>query len=129
MTRLLPRLPPLCRRLWLSLCLPLSGTHWRRSAHGLLLPLSTLVRSRTGRDLLGLLVSVPVFLLSALSWYLVGRIVTYGLFWGDGDHSDAWGGPTLLGAWVVHALIAFVLVAAAMSASVPLMRLHHRLTS
>lgn len=75
------------------------------------------------------MVSIPLFLASLLVWYLVARIATYGLFWEGEPNNDVWGGPTLLGAWIVHALIAFALVVLAMWAIAPLTRLHQRLTS
>ena len=53
--------------------------------------------------------------------YLVLRIATYGLFFTDG--SNAWGGPSLAGAWIVHALIAALMVAVVMMLLVPLTNL------
>lgn len=105
--------------------LPLTGDDWARSLRGLAAPVHS-VRDR--RSLPGLLVSIPLFLTSLLVWYLVGRIATYGLFWEGGPDNDAWGGPTLLGAWVVHGLIAFALVVLAMWLIAPLSRLHQRMT-
>jgi hypothetical protein len=62
-------------------------------------------------------------LLSLFVMYLVARIATYGVFW-TGDNPDGtWGGPTLAGAWIVHALIAAPMVAAAMWLLVPVTNL------
>ncbi|WP_173125629.1 hypothetical protein [Kibdelosporangium persicum] len=60
------------------------------------------------------------FLLSLVVWYLIGRIATYGVFWREGDEAGAWGGPTLAGAWITHALIAAALVAVVMWLLVPI---------
>lgn len=77
--------------------------------------------------MLGLLVSLPMCGLSVLVWFLVARIATYGLFWSGGEHNDAWGGPTLAGAWAVHAVIALAITLVAMALLAPLTRLHDRL--
>src|ERR1044072_9474163 len=50
-------------------------------------------------------------LLSLLVFYLIARISTYGAFWVEGHEGGAWGGPTLAGAWIVHALIAVPAIA------------------
>lgn len=71
-------------------------------------------------------VTVPLYLLIG---YLVLRIATYGLFWGDGPHDGAWGGPTLTGAWIVHGLIALPIVAVAALLSVLLRAGRRRLVS
>jgi hypothetical protein len=60
-------------------------------------------------------------LLSLLVFYLIARISTYGAFFTNG--ADSWGGPTLAGAWIVHALIAAPMVAAAMWLLVPVTNL------
>ena len=60
------------------------------------------------------------FLLSLLVFYVIGRIATYGVFWREGNEAGAWGGPTLVGAWVVHALIAAAMVAVVMWLLVPI---------
>lgn len=62
-------------------------------------------------------------LLSLLVFYLIGRITTYGAFWVEGHEAGAWGGPTLLGAWVTHALLAVPAIAAIMWLLVPLTNL------
>ncbi|MBN6035631.1 hypothetical protein [Amycolatopsis sp. 195334CR] len=55
--------------------------------------------------LAALLTGLQVLLLG-LAAFLIVRVVTYGVFWDpDADQSGTWGGPSLLGAWVVHALI------------------------
>ncbi|MGA6162968.1 hypothetical protein [Amycolatopsis magusensis] len=56
--------------------------------------------------LLAGLCTVLQVLLLGLTAFLIVRVTTYGVFWDpDADHSGAWGGPSLFGAWVVHALI------------------------
>lgn len=94
-----------------SASLPLTAADWGRAWRGLAAPL----RAARGGPA-AVLVSIPLFLASLLVWYLVLRIASYGLVWTleGGDHADAWGGPTLLGAWTVHALIGLVLVILAM---------------
>ncbi|AXB46279.1 hypothetical protein [Amycolatopsis albispora] len=64
-------------------------------------------RARTPfRLLLAGFCTVVQVLLLGLTAYLIVRVVTYGVFWdADADQSGTWGGPTLLGAWLVHALI------------------------
>lgn len=61
--------------------------------------------------------------LSMMIFYLIGRIATYGVFWREGHEAGAWGGPTLAGAWTVHALIAAAAVAVAMWLLVPITNL------
>jgi hypothetical protein len=56
-------------------------------------------------------------LLSLFVFYLVLRIGTYGAFFTDG--TGAWGGPTLAGAWITHAVIAAPMVAFALVLLVP----------
>lgn len=57
--------------------------------------------------LAGVCTAVQVLLLG-LAAFLIVRVVTYGVFWDpDADQSGTWGGPSLLGAWVVHGLIGF----------------------
>nr|WP_042197234.1 hypothetical protein [Kibdelosporangium sp. MJ126-NF4] len=60
-------------------------------------------------------------LLSVFVFYLVGRIATYGVFFTDG--AGAWGGPTLIGAWIVHLLVAIPMAAAAMLLLIPVTNL------
>ena len=59
-------------------------------------------------------------LLSLLTCYLIGRIATYGAFWREGHESGAWGGPTLAGAWLTHAVLAAATVAVIMWLLVPI---------
>ncbi|MET0135622.1 MAG: hypothetical protein ABW215_18740 [Kibdelosporangium sp.] len=61
--------------------------------------------------------------LSLFVFYLVARIATYGIFWTGEGTAGSWGGPTLAGAWLVHALIAAPMVAAAMWLLVPVTNL------
>jgi hypothetical protein len=113
--------------------IPLTAQDWKRSLRGLRAPFDSVTAvfrpMRKPRYLLGLLVSLPLFVLSALIWYLVARIVTYGFFWDGGDSNGSWGGPTLAGAWAVHALIALGMIVVAMWLLVPLTRLHAQLNS
>ncbi|OZM72703.1 hypothetical protein CFN78_13840 [Amycolatopsis antarctica] len=83
-------------------------------------------RPRYGR---AILVSVPAFALALLAWYLLARIATYGVTWTDDDAATSWGGPTLTGAWIVHALCALGMAVPIFAALAPLTRLHARLTS
>ncbi|GLY36369.1 hypothetical protein Amsp01_023930 [Amycolatopsis sp. NBRC 101858] len=50
----------------------------------------------------GFLASVAAFPIALLVWYLVGRIATFGFFWTEAGAAGSWGGPSLIGAWVVH---------------------------
>lgn len=96
--------------------------------HGPTAPLRSLAAPvGFARTLGGVLVGMPMLVLSLLVWYLAARIATYGLFWGDGNHDNAWGGPTLLGAWIVHGLFALGIGFVAMAMLAPLRRTHDRL--
>lgn len=67
--------------------------------------------------------SVLAFALAVLIVYLIGRVVTYSLFWNPDDKTaaaDSWGGPTLTGAWIVHALIAIAIITVTIWLLVPL---------
>jgi hypothetical protein len=77
---------------------------------------------RVSRFVAGIAGSVSV-LLSLLVFYLFARISTYGAFWVEGHEAGAWGGPTLAGAWIVHALIAAPMVALVMWSLVPVTNL------
>lgn len=109
-----------------TLPLPLTPADWGRAGRGLTAPL----RAPRG-GFAAVLVSIPLFLASVLVWYLVARIATYGLFWviEGGDHADAWGGPSLLGAWTVHTLIALALAMPALGLIRPLTARLDRLTA
>ncbi|UOX87267.1 hypothetical protein MUY14_36945 [Amycolatopsis sp. FBCC-B4732] len=50
----------------------------------------------------GLLAAAASFPVALLVWYLVGRIATFGFFWTEDGAAGSWGGPSLLGAWIVH---------------------------
>lgn len=58
------------------------------------------------RILLAAALGAAQLLVWAFIAFLVVRIATYGMFWDDSDAEGSWGGPTLAGAWIVHALIA-----------------------
>jgi hypothetical protein len=68
-------------------------------------------RERAGRVLAHSLLSLPLnvasFALTVSLWSLVLLNLAYplrpALGIGDGDYETAWGGPTLVGAWAVHA--------------------------
>ncbi len=59
------------------------------------------------------LLSVPLGILGLWLAAMLGpntvRNLLYGVFAGDG-YATAWGGPTLAGAWAVHAVLALALV-------------------
>lgn len=73
--------------------------------------------------------SAVAFLLALLLFYLVGRIATYGLFWSGSDPEGTWGGPTLVGAWIVHFFVALGMAVPIFFALRPLTRLQARLLS
>ncbi|WP_181776653.1 hypothetical protein [Amycolatopsis pittospori] len=73
--------------------------------------------------------SAVAFLLALLLLYLVGRIATYGLFWSGSDPEGTWGGPTLVGAWIVHFFVALGMAVPIFLALRPLTRLQARLLS
>ncbi|WP_410662763.1 hypothetical protein [Amycolatopsis sp. lyj-84] len=71
--------------------------------------------------------SAVAFLLALLLFYLAGRIATYGLFWSGSDPEGTWGGPTLVGAWIVHFFVALGMAVPIFLALRPLTRLQARL--
>ncbi|WP_410661307.1 hypothetical protein [Amycolatopsis sp. lyj-112] len=73
--------------------------------------------------------SAVAFLLALLLFYLVGRIATYGLFWSGSGPEGTWGGPTLVGAWIVHFFVALGMAVPIFLALRPLTRLQARLLS
>ncbi|ONI74978.1 hypothetical protein ALI144C_40100 [Actinosynnema sp. ALI-1.44] len=85
--------------------------------------------SSPGRRTPGPVTAVAGFLsilLSLLTFYLIGRITTYGVFWREGHEAGAWGGPTLAGAWLTHAAIAAAAVVVIMWLLVPITSLISR---
>jgi hypothetical protein len=111
---------------WLSS--PITGDGWRRVAFMYVGPgkrRQWAARLGTPGPRTSHLVSATAgfvsVLLSLFVCYLVARIATYGVFFTNG--ADAWGGPTLAGAWIVHALIAAPMVAVAMWLLVPVTNL------
>ena len=52
-----------------------------------------------------LLLWLPAVVLGALGLIVLARGLLYGLVIDDGGWVNGWGGPTLAGAWAVHALI------------------------
>lgn len=55
------------------------------------------------RTLLGLPLDIAAFVLGAYSVFNTVRNLGYPIWYGDTDYSQAWGGPTLTGVWLVHA--------------------------
>ncbi|MDT8910476.1 hypothetical protein [Amycolatopsis sp. PS_44_ISF1] len=51
---------------------------------------------------------------AVLTWFLVWRIATYGLFWDPAGAGSSWGGPSLIGAWIVHFFCALGMAVPAM---------------
>ncbi|WIY04481.1 hypothetical protein QRX60_11760 [Amycolatopsis mongoliensis] len=70
----------------------------------------------------GFLASVAAFPIALLVWYLVGRIATFGFFWTEAGAAGSWGGPSLLGAWIVHFFCALGMAVVCMWALRPLTR-------
>ncbi|SDX31497.1 hypothetical protein SAMN05421504_1021005 [Amycolatopsis xylanica] len=119
---------------------------WKRAAYGLLALPAFLGGARAqrwlARKLLGaepgmgkpryfaaLVPSLVTFFLAVLIWYLVGRIATYGIFWDQSTGDVSWGGPSLLGAWVVHFFAALGMAVVCSAVLRPLTRLQNRLLS
>ena len=66
--------------------------------------------------------AVVAFPVGLLVWYLVGRIGTFGFFWTEAGAAGSWGGPSLLGAWVVHFFCALGMAVVCMGVLRPLTR-------
>jgi len=107
--------------------------------------LSALVRRRSVGGALRALVSLPVAVLSTVLTVTTAYLVLINVFAypfrpdlglssdsGDtsaGRYDDSWGGPTLAGAWTVHALLTLLLLVPAMALLIrALVGLQHRLT-
>lgn len=56
------------------------------------------------RRRLTLPINVVAFALSVFILGNTARNLTYGVWYGPSDYHEAWGGPTLAGAWAVHAI-------------------------
>ncbi|MFE2285072.1 hypothetical protein ACFXDJ_12965 [Streptomyces sp. NPDC059443] len=56
------------------------------------------------RTLLGLPLDLAALALVAYSLFNTVRNLGYPIWYGDTDYHQAWGGPTLTGVWLVHAL-------------------------
>lgn len=68
------------------------------------------VGSTSAASLLGIPLGALAWVIAALAGpNTVRAVLLYGLM-GDGGYSASWGGPTLAGAWMVHAAIALTLV-------------------
>jgi hypothetical protein len=87
------------------------GSGWRRPVHAVL----SVLLGLTGLVEAGL-VAVFVF-----------RGVLYGIV-DKGPYTDAWGGPTLAGAWTVHFLVGVAVLAGAVLLGLSVTALHRRLT-
>lgn len=107
--------------------LPFTADPWRRTAYVLLAPLTSLialadggrlcrrlaagllgrrVRATRPRALLDLPVGLLALLVTGYLWLLVVLNLGYPLrpvLGMDGSLDNAWGGPTMAGAWAVHA--------------------------
>lgn len=69
--------------------------------------LSRPVRATRFRGLLGIPFYLPAALITAYSWALIALNIGYPLRWligMGGSTENAWGGPTLIGAWAFHAI-------------------------
>lgn len=86
-------------------------------------------REGTPRYLAATGVSVVAIPFSLLIGFLVWRIATYGLFWDPSTADESWGGPSLVGAWLVHFWCALGMVVVAMWVLRPLTDLQARLLS
>jgi hypothetical protein len=81
----------------------------QRVAAGLLLSPGSTVRAAAGRFRVSswlvvvLVVDLVVFGLTVYLWLLVASNVAYPLRPGGVEYETAWGGPTLAGAWLLHA--------------------------
>jgi Putative sensor len=88
-----------------------AAARWQRGLARRLLPAATAApadRDGAGRAIAHALLSLPLNLVSAVVvayvWTLVAMNLAYPLRPGLGEgYQDAWGGPTLAGAWAVHA--------------------------
>lgn len=81
----------------------------QRVAAGLLLSPRSTVRAAAGRVrdigwlVVVLVVDLVAFGLTVYLWLLVASNFAYPLRPGDVEYETAWGGPTLAGAWLLHA--------------------------
>ncbi|WIV59614.1 hypothetical protein [Amycolatopsis nalaikhensis] len=106
---------------------------WKRTIHAALALPAYLAgpkaRTRLARRWLGaeakpggFPAAVAAFPVALLVWYLVARIATFGFFWTEAGAAGSWGGPSLLGAWVVHFFVALGMAVMAMWVLRPLTR-------
>ncbi|MFI6584079.1 hypothetical protein [Embleya sp. NPDC050493] len=54
--------------------------------------------------LLDTALGIPTLLLAGYAYGNTLRNLTYPIWYGSTDYSDAWGGPTLAGVWAVHSI-------------------------
>jgi hypothetical protein len=85
----------------------------------------------SGRTLAASVLGVPLGLAAWVVGLLVGpntvrNVLLYGLTDGDGTE-HAWGGPSLAGAWAVHAVLAFAFLPIGVALLGAIARLHARL--
>ena len=111
----------------------MSISDWKRTTYALLAlpayPAGPAARRRLALRWLGgepprggFLASVAAFPIALLVWYLVGRIATFGFFWTEAGAAGSWGGPSLVGAWVVHFFCALGMAVVCMGVLRPLTR-------
>lgn len=102
---------PWWRTLWVALAVPLAvlsladgGRLQRRLARR---ALGRDVRASRLRGLLALPLAAVALVVTGYGWSIVALNLAYPvrpLVGGDGAYADAWGGPTLAGAWAFHAV-------------------------
>jgi hypothetical protein len=95
------------------LCLPSRAAALQRGVAVQLLGGPRHGRDRLAGSVTYAVASVPLGVFGLWLAFLLGpntaRNLLYGFVVGDG-YTDAWGGPTLAGAWAVHAVLALALV-------------------
>ncbi|RZT81457.1 hypothetical protein EV382_4736 [Micromonospora violae] len=118
---------------------PLGGAgaavaRWRALRTGLLGMPPTAVPDRRpgavavlGHAVLSLLVGLVALLPLGVELLMVLRGVLYGVV-ESGPYDNAWGGPTLAGAWLAHFLIGLPIAAAGLAALIGIAAVHQRLT-
>ncbi|MEU4551527.1 hypothetical protein [Micromonospora violae] len=118
---------------------PLGGSgatvaRWRALRTGLLGMTPTAVPDRRpgavavlGHAVLSLIVGLVALLPLGVELLMVLRGVLYGVV-ESGPYDNAWGGPTLAGAWLAHFLIGLPIAAAGLAALIGIAAVHQRLT-
>ncbi|WP_433648759.1 hypothetical protein ACQP2C_17305 [Micromonospora zamorensis] len=80
-----------------------------------------------GHALLSLLLGAVALLPLGVQLLMVLRGALYGVVV-SGPYTDAWGGPTRAGAWLVHFLVGLPVAAAGLAALIGIAAVHQRLT-